>query len=399
MNSILKSLGLITPLVISSSALANDNYPTGQITLYKKGMATMMSARGYIDGQPIGKIFGKKKGRTYDVAAGQHEVWVTIDDNGVFTLCNGLVNVPAGRDVIVEMSISGQNFVCSNVMPGYPNGPSNFRGTFVNMTHTVDTWVSVDGGQRLALPETSLALNLSPGPHHFVFYHDVMDDTVWDQHTLTLDAGQSARVTCTEAGCLGFDAPPVQIVEIAAAPQLVLVGGTPFSQVTTTTTTTTGGGGIGMAVSADGMSAGISVGGGGMTVGGGGVSVNIGGMGGTVQETTTTTVVNSQPVAVATVAPVVAQPLPDRVRLTFRSLDGEWVDIRVDGKVVAEMRNDDEVSVYVTPGVHTVEFLEFMEDQPYASGRLDTDYAEQVTFGLTENSPAVVYDHDGWRGR
>ncbi|MBN2798178.1 MAG: hypothetical protein JXX28_03455 [Deltaproteobacteria bacterium] len=92
-------------------------------------------------------------------------------------------------------------------------------------------------------------------------------------------------------------------------------------------------------------------------------------------------------------------PLPDRVQLVIRSTDGEWADVVVDGKVVLELRNEDEGMAWVSPGVHTVEIREFMEDEPYARGRLDTGYAPQITLGITEGAPVQCYNHDGWSSR
>ncbi len=113
--------------------------------------------------------------------------------------------------------------------------------------------------------------------------------------------------------------------------------------------------------------------------------------------TTTTTVVTARGPAPAPLPPPSpARQLPARVDLVIRSLDGEWVDVRVDGKVMLELRNRSEGTIPVSPGKHTIEFLEFMDERPYASGRLDTAYASLVTFGITEDQKPVVYDHDGW---
>jgi len=115
-------------------------------------------------------------------------------------------------------------------------------------------------------------------------------------------------------------------------------------------------------------------------------TVGMGGMpalGVTVSETTMTT---GEP-AFAEPEPVLFEPpppLPDRVELTVRSTDGQWADVVVDGKVVMEFRNEDEKKVWITPGIHTVEIREFMQDQGYATGRLDTGYAARVTLGITE---------------
>jgi len=100
---------------------------------------------------------------------------------------------------------------------------------------------------------------------------------------------------------------------------------------------------------------------------------------------------------VHTAAPPPPQPVaPSRVLLVVRSTDGEWADVLVDGQVVLELYNDQEGQVWISPGTHTIEVKEFMEDVPYATGRLETAYAERITLGITENKPVVCYDHDGW---
>jgi hypothetical protein len=87
------------------------------------------------------------------------------------------------------------------------------------------------------------------------------------------------------------------------------------------------------------------------------------------------------------------------VKVTFRALNGEWFDVRIDGKVVAELRNQDEATVTVSPGVHTVEFLAFMADKPFRSGRLDTaGAADAIVFAVDPTASSVTsYNHDGWR--
>jgi hypothetical protein len=96
--------------------------------------------------------------------------------------------------------------------------------------------------------------------------------------------------------------------------------------------------------------------------------------------------------------PVVQSALPPgQVRLVFRSTDGEWADIRVDGKVVAEIRNNDEAVAIVSPGLHTIAFHAFMSDKPFVIGKLDTAVQETVTFGVDTDGGVQCFDHDGWR--
>ncbi|MCO4746171.1 MAG: hypothetical protein KC912_15345 [Proteobacteria bacterium] len=94
-----------------------------------------------------------------------------------------------------------------------------------------------------------------------------------------------------------------------------------------------------------------------------------------------------------------AAVVPDEVTLRVRSRDGEWADVLVDGKVVLEIRNSDEESVQISPGRHTIEVREFMEEEPYTSGTLETGVSGLVTLGIEEGKPTVAYDHDGWQSR
>lgn len=83
--------------------------------------------------------------------------------------------------------------------------------------------------------------------------------------------------------------------------------------------------------------------------------------------------------------------------LVFRSVDGEWVDVRVDGELVAQLRGSNaEERVRVRDGVHHVSFTGFMEEAPYAQGQLTAGEDEEVVFGVQRKSGVEVYGHDGW---
>jgi hypothetical protein len=99
-------------------------------------------------------------------------------------------------------------------------------------------------------------------------------------------------------------------------------------------------------------------------------------------------------------APPVAwrPPVPSQVKLVFRSTDGEWADVLVDGLVVAELRNQPEAVVWTTPGQHTVEVREFLGRGSYAAQRIDTGYADTFTFGIREHQPLICYDHPTFQG-
>lgn len=103
-----------------------------------------------------------------------------------------------------------------------------------------------------------------------------------------------------------------------------------------------------------------------------------------------------EPAAPATPAPAAA---PAEVRLVLRNPDNQWADVRVNGQVVAEFRNEREHTVTLRPGVHTVEFVEFMGSEPFAAGRLTTSDADEIIFGIEDDLRVTCYNHDGWQPR
>jgi hypothetical protein len=100
----------------------------------------------------------------------------------------------------------------------------------------------------------------------------------------------------------------------------------------------------------------------------------------------------------ATVAPR-PQPSATLVRVVIRNPNNKWTDVRVNGKVEASFRNQREMTIELRPGVHTIEFVEFMQSTPYAAGRLTTGDATEIIFGIEEELQVVVYNHDGWQAR
>ncbi len=84
---------------------------------------------------------------------------------------------------------------------------------------------------------------------------------------------------------------------------------------------------------------------------------------------------------------------PTSYTLVVRSLDGEWVDVKVDGRTAVELRNSKEGQTSLSPGVHTVEVYEFMdEDRPLARARITTGATERIVIGVAEERPVECYD-------
>jgi len=246
-------------LLVSAPAWAG----TGTLNLAKKGP---FPARVWVDGEAQGKVKGKKP-VAMQVEAGTHEVWYAADNQGIITLCHGLVDVAEGGQSNVEFSTPMSGFQCTGVRDGLPNGPTAFKGAMVSfrVDSEVDAWVSIDNGQAMSLPSMPFELNLGPGSHTFVLYRDVMQESVFDQGAVTLQAGQRAMVTCTTAGCTGFDQPPVVMVELQEAPQ-IQVQGVVFPSISMsvgvsaeTTTTTSSSSSVTVGGSAGGASGSITV--------------------------------------------------------------------------------------------------------------------------------------------
>ena len=99
----------------------------------------------------------------------------------------------------------------------------------------------------------------------------------------------------------------------------------------------------------------------------------------------------------ATVAP---EPrLPSEVEIVIRNPNNDWTDVRINGETVAEFRNQREMTVKVRPGTHFIEFVPFMKDTPFASGRLVTGEADHIIFGLSHSDGVTCFNHDGWQPR
>lgn len=277
-----------------------------------------------------------------------------------------------GKHAVVMTNVVG-NKTFLDVMVDVPQA-HEVRCRYAHRERTLDCYESValEVAPAAAPPSQTVVVVQDPAPR--------TETTTTETTTVSTGIpGMTTSVTVTESG----DSANVNMN----------MGGfatTGYAESTTTTTTVTGGGipAVGGTVTVNGPA------GGNATVSVGGVGLGMGGV--TVTETTTTT--TTQPGGAVVVAPA-APPLPSKVKVVVRSLDGEWADVVVDGKVELELRNQDEGFIWVTPGRHTVEIREFMADDPYASGRLETGYAETITLGIKEGKPVTCYDHDGWFGQ
>lgn len=205
------AMSLLTTVATVASI---DTADAGTLNIEKRGM---IPAFVWVDGESMGKV-KKRKPVTVDVEPGEHEVWVSMERDGVVTRCHGLVDVPATGATVEVTDMSG----CLTLREGFGYGANTaFRGSSVDFSMTnVEAWVQVDGGQPMALPQMPFLLNLDPGTHTIVLWRDNMQESVVDQGTVTLAKGQHLPVTCTPSGCMGFDAAPqvIQVFTISGDP-------------------------------------------------------------------------------------------------------------------------------------------------------------------------------------
>ncbi len=197
----------VAALALVASLTTAQTAEAGSLTIEKRGM---VPAFVWVDGDDHGKVRGRRPVEL-EVDEGEHEVWVAMEAGGTVTRCHGLVNVPGPGATVSITDMRG----CDGLTEGYGDGAdSAFRGSAINFSLTnVDAWVQSDGGRPLALPQMPFMLNLDPGTHTIVLWHDVMQESVFDQGTVTLAKGQFLPVTCTPGGCMGFDQAP-QVIQV-----------------------------------------------------------------------------------------------------------------------------------------------------------------------------------------
>lgn len=86
------------------------------------------------------------------------------------------------------------------------------------------------------------------------------------------------------------------------------------------------------------------------------------------------------------------------VEVQFLSTDGEWANVYVDGEKVAEFRNNTKGTVELTPGMHTVEIRDFMENAVWAKGQLRVGSVDPLKVGFSKKGTVEVYnDPNAWR--
>lgn len=88
------------------------------------------------------------------------------------------------------------------------------------------------------------------------------------------------------------------------------------------------------------------------------------------------------------------RPAPAQSRsVTFRSTDGEWASVYVDGKKIWEVRvGTTERAITLPTGDHTIEVKDFMENTTWCKGRLFVSGYTDLVIGISEGGPFEVYN-------
>lgn len=117
-----------------------------------------------------------------------------------------------------------------------------------------------------------------------------------------------------------------------------------------------------------------------------------------------TVVIPAQPAYPTTPPTPTAPPVPAApvrtapVEVQFLSTDGEWANVYVDGEKVLEFRNNNKGTVTLTPGLHTVEIRDFMENQTWAKGQVKVGAVAPLKIGFSKQGTVEVYNDPGaWR--
>ncbi len=93
--------------------------------------------------------------------------------------------------------------------------------------------------------------------------------------------------------------------------------------------------------------------------------------------------------------------VPANRLVTFRSLDGEWANVYLDGKLVWELRaGESEITLPVATGEHHLFVRDFMDDETWSEGTLVVSGEADLVIGIAENRPVQVFnDRNAFRGR
>ncbi len=103
--------------------------------------------------------------------------------------------------------------------------------------------------------------------------------------------------------------------------------------------------------------------------------------------------------APAFVTPTPTGPAPTApaasIPVVLSSTDGEWVDVRIDGASVAELRAAGERRITVKPGRHTLELYAFMADAPYHRAVFDTRDGA-FTVAIRKDAAPAIHGSVDW---
>ncbi len=175
-----------------------------EVTINKKGLEF---AFVHIDGVAHGKTT-KKAPVVTELEPGPHEFWVSNDEAGVFVRCRGIAEVGAsGLALLVKDS------GCDGLKAGDSPAGTRARGATLHVSGPAVSgqWIGVDGGRSIVSNHKGLTVDLAPGQHALIVADDVSSKIITCKGTLTVAAGEKKTLVITEAGCVGFDQPDVNI--------------------------------------------------------------------------------------------------------------------------------------------------------------------------------------------
>lgn len=86
-------------------------------------------------------------------------------------------------------------------------------------------------------------------------------------------------------------------------------------------------------------------------------------------------------------------PGSEPVRVELHNIDGTWANVRIDGRLVAELRGPhDEQALRLAPGVYTVQISDFMDQRVWSTGQLRVGCTDELRIGIDERRDPVVYN-------
>jgi len=173
----------------------------GDLEIGKRGL---LFAHAWVDGEPVGRL--TRRGVTRALSdPGPHEVWVSIDPDGLLTRCHGTVPTSGGDVMIRDRGCEGFN---SETEPD-----TFWRGAWADLGIGLPSGaiVTIDGHAPISLMAARYPLNVAPGTHTLSVSIDPAGVQVFSEGTFEVEPGGRAGIHCTTAGCEGLQGPSATV--------------------------------------------------------------------------------------------------------------------------------------------------------------------------------------------